>query len=116
MQAGTSNENRLLAALGYPIWIVALVVLFTDMKNNRFMKLHAVQALGFNIAYWVIFYFALEFIISALGFWTIYGLIRLLQLAWLALAIWYAYRAYQGQTFSIPVISQFTDRYVQPGT
>lgn len=114
MQAGTGSENRLLAALGYPIWIVALIVLFTDMKNNRFMKLHAVQALGFNIAYWVIFYFALDFILSAIGLFSLYALVRLLQLAWLVLAIWYAYRAYQGQTFSIPVISQFTDRYVQP--
>lgn len=115
MQAGTSNENRLLAALGYPIWIVALVVLFTDMKNNRFMKLHAVQALGFNIAFWVVIYIAIGFVLGMFGFWT-FGLIRILQLAWLVLAIWYAYQAYQGQTFSIPVVSQITDRYVQPSS
>ncbi len=113
MQAGTSNENRILAALGYPIWIVAVVVLLTDMKNNRFMRLHAVQALGFNIAYWIIFYFGLEFVLGVLGLWSLYVLVRLLQLAWLVLALWYAYQAYQGQTFAIPVISQFTDRYVE---
>lgn len=52
-----SNENRILAALGYPIWIVALVVMLTDMKKNPFMRLHAVQALGYTIA-WVVVYTA----------------------------------------------------------
>ncbi|HEY3248273.1 MAG TPA: DUF4870 domain-containing protein [bacterium] len=111
MQSSTSNENRLLAALGYPIWIVAVVVLLTDMKNNRFMKVHAVQALGLFVAF-IIIRVAIG-IIAGLG--SLYGLYTLESLAWLVyviLALVYAYRAYQGQTFSIPVISQFTDRYV----
>ena len=105
-----SNENRILAGLGYPIWIVALVVLLTDMKSNRFMRTQAVQALGFNIASWIVI-FGLGIIINIVGLWQLYFLDRLAQLAWLVLALVYGYRAYQGQTFDIPVVSQFTAKY-----
>ncbi len=112
MQESTSSENKILAALGYPIWIVALIVLVTDMKQNRFMRTHAIQALGYSIAWFVIFV-GLS-IISALPFLGL-GLALLwpvLWLLWLAGALFYGYRAYQGQTFAIPVVSQFTARYV----
>lgn len=105
-----SNENRILAALGYPIWIVALVALLTDMKQNRFMRTHAVQALGYNIAFWIVI-FGLSIIIGILGLWQLYFLVRLAELAWLVVALVYAYRAYQGQTFDIPIVSQFTAKY-----
>lgn len=108
-----SDENRILAALGYPIWIVALVVLLTDMKKNRFMRLHAVQALGYTLA-WVVIYFGLSIIIAipGLGLWRLFFLWPLLRLAWLVIAVYYGYQAYQGQTFSIPIVSQFTAQYV----
>lgn len=113
MQETSGSENRLLAALGYPIWIVALIVLLTDMKQNRFMRTHAVQALGYTVA-WVVVYVAFS-IITALPFLG-FGLALLwpfLYLAWFVLALYYAYRAYQGQVFAIPVVSQFTERYAQ---
>jgi uncharacterized membrane protein len=108
-----SDENRILAALGYPIWVVALVVLLTDMKKNRFMRLHAVQALGYTLA-WVVIYFGLSIIMSVpgLSLWRLYFLFSLFRLAWLVIALYYAYQAYQGQTFSIPIVSQFTAHYV----
>src|SRR5579864_2769825 len=108
-----SNESRILAALGYPIWVVALVVLLTDMKKNRFMRLHAVQALGYTLA-WVVIYFGLSIILSlpGLGLWRLYFLWPLLRLAWLVIAVYYGYQAYQGQTFRTPIVSQFTDQYV----
>lgn len=110
-----SDENRILAALGYPIWIVALVVLLTEMKKNRFMRLHAVQALGYAVA-WVVIYFGLSIIASlpGLGLWRLYFLWPFLRLAWLVLAVYYGYQAYQGRTFRIPVVSQFTEQYASP--
>jgi len=105
-----SNENRILAALGYPIWIVALVVMLTDMKKNPFMRLHAVQALGYTIA-WVVVYTALLIVIPAVGLWRLYFLWPLLRLAWLVGAVYYAYEAYQGRMFSIPIVSKFTAQY-----
>jgi uncharacterized membrane protein len=111
-QAG-GGENRILAALGYPIWIIALVVLLSDMKKNRFMRLHAVQALGYAVA-WLVIYFGLSIVASVpgLGLWRLYFLWPFLRLAWLVLALYYGYKAYQGQTFRIPVVSQFTEQYL----
>ena len=46
-----SSNDRLLAALGYPIWIVALIALLLDGPKDRpFTRYHAIQALGFNVA------------------------------------------------------------------
>jgi uncharacterized membrane protein len=43
--------------------------------------------------------------------WLVLTLQPLLVLAWLGLSLYYAYRAYQGELFSIPVVSQFTSRF-----
>ena len=110
MQDTASNENRILAALGYPIWIVALIVLLGDMKRNPFMRTHAIQALGYNIALAVIA-IGLGIVTSLPGMWRLAFLESFVYLGWFALALFYGYRAHQGQTFSIPVVSQFTARY-----
>ncbi len=111
VQASPTQENRLIAALGYPIWIIALVVLLTNLKDNRFMRVHALQALGFTIA-WVIIYIALSIITSIpfLGLALIF-LWPILWLVWLILALYYAYRTYQGEVFSVPIVSDFTSKY-----
>jgi len=105
MQPMQSDESRLVAALGYPLWPVALIVLFTDMKQNRFVRTHAIQALGYAVA-WVVVYLAMLVIPGG------YFLVWLLSLAWFVLALLYAYRAYQGEVFSIPIVGQFTERYI----
>ncbi len=111
VQASPTQENRLVAALGYPIWIVALVVLLTNLKDNRFMRVHALQALGFTVA-WVIIYIALS-IITSIPFvgWVLIFLWPVVWLAWLIFALYYAYRTYQGEVFSIPIVSDFTSKY-----
>ncbi|MDR7603045.1 MAG: hypothetical protein QN172_11430, partial [Armatimonadota bacterium] len=47
-------ESRLLAALGYPIWIIALVVVLTEMKKDPFLRYHGWQALFWGIAWFVL--------------------------------------------------------------
>lgn len=41
-------ESRALVALGYPLWPLALLSLF-DRKQSRYLRLQALQALGFNL-------------------------------------------------------------------
>jgi uncharacterized membrane protein len=112
-----SNEKRLLAALGYPIGIIAIVVLLTDMKQNRFMRYHAVHAIGLIAAALVVF-LALSlvttilFSISSL-FFPLAFLTPLVMLGWLALTVWYAFRAYQGEMFTIPALSAYAARYLK---
>ncbi len=61
MAENVSNENRLLAALAYPIWIIALIIVVTDIKKDPFMKHHGWIALFWGIA-WLVIWFVLQVI------------------------------------------------------
>ena len=50
------QSDRVLAALAYPIWIVALIIVLTDMKKDPFMRHHGWLALFWAIA-WVVIHF-----------------------------------------------------------
>jgi uncharacterized membrane protein len=90
----TDNDKRM-AALSYPIPIVAIVILVSEaMKVRPFQKFHAVQALAF----WV----PLMVIILVLSPFTC-GLSFLL---WFV-SLWPAYKAYQGAYMEMPVITDF---------
>jgi len=87
-----SDQDKLMAALSYPIGIVALVILLVeDMKNRPFQKYHAVQALAVNIV--------IVILAIVLG-WTIV-LACVPFLVWLVTFYW-AFKAYQGEYFEIP--------------
>jgi uncharacterized membrane protein len=97
--ADITSDDKLWAALGYPIPIIAIIVLFMEDKKNRpFIKFHAIQSIIFNIVLWV-----LIFIISAvtLGFGAICA-----PLLWLV-TLWPAYDSYQGNYTELPVITNF---------
>ncbi len=105
-----TDQDKLMAALSYPIPIVALIILLAeDMKNRPFQKFHAVQALAINIALWVIV-FILSCVLGTvvglvtLGIGSLCGLVPLLL--WFVTLYW-AYLAYQGQYFDIPVLTDF---------
>ena len=45
-----NDQDKLMAALSYPIGIVAIIILLVeDMKKRPFQKYHAVQALAVNV-------------------------------------------------------------------
>jgi uncharacterized membrane protein len=90
-----TDQDKLMAALSYPIPIVAIIILLVeDMKNRPFQKYHAVQSLAINIVLWVVI------MITALFTCGISTLLWFVTLYW-------AYLAYQGQYFDIPVITDF---------
>ncbi|RMF46747.1 MAG: DUF4870 domain-containing protein [Anaerolineae bacterium] len=94
-----TSDDKLWAALGYPIPIIALIVLFMEDKKARpFIKYHAVQSLVFNVVLGV-----LAIILSAvtLGFGAICA-----PVFWLV-TFWPAYEAYQGNYMELPVITDF---------
>jgi uncharacterized membrane protein len=105
-----TDQDKLMAALSYPIPFVAIIILLVeDMRNRPFQKFHAVQALAANIALWVIV-LILSCVLGTvvglvtLGIGSICGLVPLLL--WFITVYW-AYLAYQGQYFDIPVITGF---------
>jgi uncharacterized membrane protein len=107
------SESRLLAALGYPLWIVALVVVATDLKKDSFLRHHGWQALFWGIAWFVVWVG-----LSLLSFLPFLGLLfsflagPVLFLVWLVASVLYAVRAYRGERFEVPVVAGLARRYM----
>ena len=101
-----TDNDKLMAALSYPIPLVAIIILLAeDMKARPFQKYHAVQALAVNIVLWAGI-ILLGCILGALSFF-IGGLCGVVPvLLWLATLYW-AYEAYQGKYFEIPWLTGF---------
>ena len=96
---GMDSNDKLLAALSYPIPIIGIVILLSDtMKAKPFLKFHAVQSILFNVVIYVI-YFVASFV--TFGFGAI-----CFPLFFLA-TLWPAYKAYQGEMVEIPVLTNF---------
>ncbi len=94
-----SSEDRLWAAIGYPIPIIALIVLFMDDKKSiPFLKFHAVQSLGFNVVLWAVI---MLLVAVTLGIGSLCA-----PFAWL-ITLWPAYDSYKGNYTEIPVLSNF---------
>jgi uncharacterized membrane protein len=110
-------ENRILAALGYPIWVVALVVVLTEMKKDPFLRHHGWQALFWGIG-WFVLWVGLNVATALLAIVPLLGIvIRFLAglaflTAWGLLSVVYAVRAYRGERFEIPVVVNFARRYM----
>lgn len=105
-QTQPEQGNRLLAALAYPIWIIGLIIVLTDMKKDPFMRLHGWTSLFWGIA-WVILYI----VIAVIAPFTGWFLMSVGRLAYLALSIYYAVQTYQGKSFTIPVVSDWAKKY-----
>lgn len=94
-----TSDDKLWAALGYPIPIVAIIVLLMEEKKSRpFIKFHAVQSLVFNVALWV----AIVLVTAVtLGFGGLCA-----PLIWLV-TLWPAWESYQGKYLELPFITEF---------
>ena len=109
MNTDITSDDKLWAALGYPIFIIALIMLFVEEKKNRpFIKFHAVQALALNVGVWII-EIVLRILSGTLARVT-FGIGAVIAcvapLVWLLL-IWPAILAYQGKYFEVPVVTKF---------
>jgi uncharacterized membrane protein len=94
-----TENDKLMAALSYPIPIVAIVILISETNKVRpFQKFHAVQALAFWIALTVI---GVVLTIVTFGFGAV-----CFPVAWLV-SLWPAYEAYQGKFMQMPLITDF---------
>ena len=101
-----TDNDKLMAALSYPIPIVAIIILLVeDMKARPFQKYHAVQALAANAVLWTAI-ILLGCILGTLSFFVGAVCGTLALLLWFITLYW-AYQAYQGLYFEIPVLTQF---------
>lgn len=92
----TSND-KLLAALSYPIPLIGIVILVSEsMKSKPFLRFHAVQSIALGIVVFVIS--------GVLAATVILGCLA--PVIWLA-TLYPAWLTYQGKTVELPVITQF---------
>lgn len=103
----TAND-RMLAAIGYPIGLVALIVLFLDGPKDRpYTRYHAIQALGAN-ALALIAYFAIGivFFVATSVVWFLACVLWIFFFVPFLGLLYYGYLAYtKSQYFDIPVLS-----------
>jgi uncharacterized membrane protein len=91
MSPDITSDDRLWAALGYVIPLIAIVVLFMEDKKSRpYIKFNAIQSIVATV------------VLSVIATVT-FGCGSILFL----ILLWWAYQAYQGQDVRIPVISDF---------
>jgi uncharacterized membrane protein len=94
-----TDNDKLMAALSYPIPIVAIVILVSETNKVRpFQKFHAVQALAFWVVLLVV---GIVLSIVTLGIGSL-----CFPVLWLV-SLWPAYQSYQGQYMEMPVITDF---------
>lgn len=98
-QLEVTNDDLIMAALGYPIPIIPIIILLLEEKKNRpFLKFHAIQAIVLNVALWVLI---VGFSTCTLGF----GLLCV-PFLWLV-TLWPAFDAFKGNYTELPVITNF---------
>ncbi|HLA97237.1 MAG TPA: DUF4870 domain-containing protein [Anaerolineales bacterium] len=92
-----TSDDRLWSALGYPIPLIAIIVLLMEEKKNRpFIKFHAVQSLALNVGLYIV--------MIILGI-TVVGAVCA-PVIWLV-TLWPAYDSYRGNYTELPVITNF---------
>ena len=113
----TTDNDKLLAAIAYIFWPLAVIILVSEANRERpFQRYHAVQALGLDVVIAVVcaflgcFYGIIVAIASAIADFLGAMLSCLAAPFWLIPAVilfWCAYRAYKGEKFAIPVLTEF---------
>ncbi|MHB0868791.1 MAG: DUF4870 domain-containing protein [Chloroflexota bacterium] len=113
-----SSESRLVAALCYVfILVVPVLVLASDLRRQRFLRYHAYQGLGAGMLLLVLYLLVLPgatwllLHIPCVG-WSFACLAPFIYLTGLALQLYWAYLAYQGHVFSIPILGNLASSYM----
>jgi uncharacterized protein len=96
-QSDVTQDDKLWSALGYPIPLVALIMLLMEEKKARpFIKYHAIQSLAVNLILYVIMLILTVTVVGAICapvFWLV--------------TIWPAIEAYKGNYMELPVVTDF---------
>ncbi|MCD6414384.1 MAG: hypothetical protein J7L23_02025 [Candidatus Diapherotrites archaeon] len=111
---GSSNDGRILAALGYILWIVALVAYFIK-PEDKYLRFHSLQAILLSVAEFVVGIgvgiFCILLVFTGIG-------ALLVPIVWLGfltaifvIAVVFAVWAYQGKRTKIPIIGGIAESH-----
>lgn len=117
-------DANVTALIGYPIGILALILIFME-KDNRFVRFHALQSVLWSVGITfaiiavmiigMIVGFAISMVSGTLGM-LVWGLLSLLYfvflVAWIGGLIYGAIKAYGGEMTKLPVVGGFAEKWV----
>lgn len=114
-----SSESRLIAALCYAFLVVVpALVLVSDLRRQRFLRYHGYQGLAAGVVLLVLYLLLIPgatwvlLHVPCIG-WTFACLAPFIYLAGLGLQLYWAYLAYQGHVFTIPILGDLASSYLQ---
>lgn len=109
-------DQNVMAALGYFIGLVSLLAIFMEPKESRFMRFHAFQWLFMAIAGTMLSVVVMLPAIIAMvdskltELAIVSGILSLAFIPFGLMALFAAYKAFQGKAWKIPVIGGFAER------
>lgn len=118
--AAADDNQNIIAALGYFIPLVAVIMLFIEpYKNNRFIRFHSFQSIIFNVAF-IVLWVVLGVLGTIIGFIPVIQVVAivlvpvylLLGLAYFVAWIMLMVKAFQGQEWSLPMVGGYAAKYV----
>jgi uncharacterized membrane protein len=117
-------DANVTALIGYPIGILALILIFIE-KDNRFVRFHALQSVLWSVGICIRFFVimivgmilgvAVSMVSSTLGYlvWLIFSLVYLgLFIALIGGIIYGAIKAYGGEMTKLPIVGNFAEKWV----
>lgn len=117
-------DGNVTALIGYPIGIIALVLIFIE-KDNKFVRFHALQSVlwsvGISVAFIAIMIIGMviglvaAMLSSTLAYlvWVICALVYLVLLVALFGGIIYgAIKAYGGEMTKLPIVGNLAEKWV----
>ncbi len=116
-KGGKEKDSNLLAAIGYPIGIIAIIMYLTR-KDDKFLRFHSLQAILFWVA-WVVIWigFSIISIILTMAtggmFGICSGLLSLVLILVMFVGCLYpAWKAYEGEEYELPVIGEMAKKHM----
>lgn len=117
-------DGNLAAAIGYPIGLIALILIFIE-KENKFVRFHAIQSIlwGFFLSLvmiviavvFIVLGLILSQILGATVAWILWALmcviLVVLALVGLVVMVMAAVKAYGGQRYNLPVVGKFAEKW-----
>jgi uncharacterized membrane protein len=116
-------DANLTAAIGYPVGILALILIFIE-KENKFIRFHAIQSVIWGVCCGVLFFvlmilgmilaLILSMISPSLGglVWVLTVLLYLvLLLGWVGGMIMGAVKSYGNEMYKLPIVGNFAEKW-----
>lgn len=129
--SSSSDDSHVFGAIAYVFGIFLAAIMFIVKKDDPYVKYHAAQAIVFDLVVMVvsiiisILAFSIIAILMLLGFillpmlllafasfWVVWIVLMVFSLALLLLRLFFAWKAFNGSKFRLPIISKFVDKMV----